>query len=725
MSAHLKLGSSVVALHLYVRMIHEGIIPDKVTFLCITKACTNLGALDEGRLVHAHIFHHGLYVDEALGSALVTFYASFRCLCDAWRVFYDVPTKDVVLWGAIISAHTQHSDTAALELFDAMLIRGLTPSHFIVNCLLKVCASLQDIRHLHDQVIQNGFESDLIIGSSLVDSYAKFGDLDVAYNVFRVLPKHDVVLWGALIDGYTRHGHATTALDLFCQMQQENIKPDLAIFLSILEGCAQIVDLKQGRVIHDRIIKSGLHLDAAIESSLVNIYAVCGSLHEGRKVFATILDRDVVSWGALIAGYIQHGYFQTVMELFDEMQQENVEPDGVILLSLLRACSGLGALRKGWHIHDHIVRRDFECCDDVGNVLVNMYVGCGSLKEARRVFDMLPKRNVVTWSTMITGYVNEGDSFSAFELLDRMPIDHLKPDVVIFLSALKACTIAGAASKGMLVHDEVIRSGLDTEAIVSNILVHMYATFKSSDEARRVLEKMPEKDVVSLSALITGLASIGKCKEAEEVLVDMQHQGLKPDDTTFTIILSAYTHNGLLEEGLQFYRKMRHMQLTLAHFNCLIDLFSRTGWLNEAKELSQAMPFLPDTIGRTALLTSSKTFGDMERGRHCFDQVVGLDLPHDASGIALVSSDEDADMNEVNQMEYVHLINECGKVCFEADNKVLQLFPEGKRGPSIDKNEYQRHTAQEVYLGMLALPVFGEIKKPSLTDSTLQNFQNF
>eukprot|EP00250_Pteridium_aquilinum_P012323 c20658_g1_i2 orf=2-2245(-) len=652
-SAHLKLGSSAVALHLYVRMLHEGVVPDKVTFLCIVKACTTLAALDEGRLAHALIFQHDLSVDAVLGSAIVAFYASFGCLRDAQRVFDDVSTQDVVLWGTIISAYTQYSDTAALELFDTMLTRGLTPSHFILNCILKVCASARDIRLLHEHIIKNGFESDFIIGSSLVHAYSKVGDLHVAYSVFRKLGKRDIILWGALIDGYARHGDGITALELFCEMQQDNIKPDLAIFLSILEACVTIGDIKQSRVLHDRIIKSGFDVDVTIGSSLVNTYAVWGSLHEGLKVFDTILDRDVVSWGALISGYVRHGYYQSVIESVTEMQEENIEPDGVILLSLLRGCGGLRAIRQGWHIHDHMVRQDFLCNVDAGNVLVSMYVECGSLDEARRVFDTLPTRNEVTWGAMITGYVQEGDCFAAFELLDAMPIDHLKPDGVIFLSALKACSIAGAARKGMVVHDQVIQSGLDSEAIVLNMLVHMYACCECSDEVHKVFVNMPKKDVVSWSALITGLASNGKSTQAKELLEDMQSQGLKPDDTTFTIVLSAYIHCGLVEEGLQLYQCMRHMQPTLAHFNCFMDLFSRTGRLNEAKELSQAMPFLPDTIGRTALLTSSKTFGSMELGRHCFDQAVSLDLLHNnALGMVRMSSAyEEADMKDTNQVQ--------------------------------------------------------------------------
>ncbi|KAI5082554.1 hypothetical protein GOP47_0002297 [Adiantum capillus-veneris] len=617
-SAHAKLGNGRATLHLYACMLDEGVAPDNVTFLCILKACATL---TEGMLMHTHVIFFGLNVNSALGSALVECYALFGRLDDAQYVFDRVNTPDVVLWGTIISAYAQHFDANALELFNTMHSTGAAPSHFILNCTLKVCASTSDAQILHDHIMRNEFDSDLILGSSLVDAYAKLGDLDVANCVFNKLAKHDVVSWGALIDGYARHDCGLAALELFCQMEESNIKADSAIFLSVLEACAQIRNVNLGRKLHEIILKNGFHVDILIMSSLVNLYAVCGYLDEAHGLFDTIGNPDVVSWGVLVAGYVQHGFYDIVMELVAKMLEENMEPDDVILLSVLKACGGLAALSLGWRIHDHILRKAFVRVLDVGNVLVNMYVECGSLKEARKIFDMLSIRDEETWGVMIAGYVQEGDSFAAFWLLEEMLSSNLKPDKVILLSVLKACTIIGAAGKGMLIHDQVIRNGFETEAFVSNMLVHMYASCKSFNEAQRILTVMPQRDVVSWSALITGLVSSGKSKQAEELLKDMLRQGLKPDDTAVTIILSAYAHTGAVEEGLRFYKRMRQAHPTLEHVNCLLDLFSRSGRLSDATELSQAMPFSTSAIAETALLTGSKSFGDVELGRCYFDHV--------------------------------------------------------------------------------------------------------
>ncbi|MCO5612265.1 hypothetical protein L7F22_066530 [Adiantum nelumboides] len=617
-SAHAKLGNSRAALHLYARMWNDGVAPDNVTYLCILKACATV---NEGMLMHTHISFHGLVVNSALGSTLVDFYASFGHLDDAQYVFDSVHTPDIVLWGTIIYAYTQHFDANALALFSALCVTGSTPSYFILNCTLKVCASLSDAQILHDYIIRNEYESDLVIGTSLVDAYSKLGDLNVAYSVFNKLAKQDVVSWGALIDGYATHDCGIMALRFFCQMQQSNVKPDSAIFLSVLKGCAQVMDVNLGRKLHDIILKMGFHMDNAIVSNLVNLYAVCGYLDEADRLFHTLPKPDVVSWGALVAGYVQHGFYDIVLEVVAEMLDENIEPDEVILLSMLKACGGLAALRLGWRIHDHILRRAAVRVLEVGNVLANMYVECGSLQEARKIFDMISTPDEVTWGVMIAGYVHKGDSFSAFQLLDEMLNSKLKPDKVILLLVLKACTTLGAAGKGMLIHDQVIRRGFEAEALISNTLVHMYASCKNYDEAHKVFMVMPQRDVVSWSALITGLVATGECKQAEKLLKDMQCQGLKPDDTVFTIILSAYAHTGSVEECLQFYKRMRQTHPTLEHINCLLDLLSRSGQLDEATELSQAMPFSMSTIAETALLTGRKNFGDVELGQSYFDYV--------------------------------------------------------------------------------------------------------
>ncbi|KAH7422174.1 hypothetical protein KP509_13G094600 [Ceratopteris richardii] len=516
--------------------------------------------------------------------------------------------------------YSQNHNSDALKLFNAMLASGITPSHFILNCTFKACTSIQDTQLLHDYVIRNEFETDYIIGSSLVDMYVKLGDLNAAHRVFDKLVKHDIVSWGALIDGYARHNHGSTALALYCRMLEGNIKPDKAIFLSILEGCAQIQDIGKGRELHHVIIRNGFHNDITITSALVKLYAMCGSLEEAHKQFDTALEWDVVSLGALIAGYIQHGLYDAVIELVMEMQEENMEPDEAILLSLLKAYGGLGDIKMGWTIHDYFLKREIVRDRDLGNVLIDMYVGCGRLKEARRVFDILSARNEVSWGAMIAGYVQEGDSFTAFQLLHEMLNCQLKPDGIIYLSILKACIIMGAVMKGMLIHDQLIRDGFDADAVLSNMLLHMYASCKSLDEAQKVFKLMQRKDVVSWSALITGLASSGLCRQAEDTLMDMLYHGLQPDDTVFTIVLSSYVHNGSLMDGLLFYRRTRQGHPTLAHVNCLLDLFGRTGRLAEARELSRAMPFSVDMITHTTLLTNSKKFGDVHLGRHCFKQ---------------------------------------------------------------------------------------------------------
>ena len=329
-----------------------------------------------------------------------------------------------------------------------------------------------------------------------------------------------------------------------------------------------------------------------------------------------------------MAGYMEHGQCQRVINLYSRMRDEDCrhEVDRVVLMNLLGACSGIGDITLGRKIHDQVMtRNDVLLFDDVdvGNAFVNMYVKCGSLKDARCMFDHIPTRNLVAWGAMIAGYVQEGDISDAFKLFDHMVDQRIEPDEGLYACIFKACTLTGVARKlGILLHDRVIRNGFDNISIVSNAIIYMYGSCGSLREARKVLDNMANKDVISWSSLITGLALNGNNVIAEKLLVDMRLQGLTPDDTLYATLMSSYTHRGLVEESITSFKKMGDIQTTYKLYNSIIDLFSRTGHLLEAKDLLHTMPSLPDEVVCMSLLTNSKTYGHYSLWKTMFESNV-------------------------------------------------------------------------------------------------------
>jgi pentatricopeptide repeat protein len=234
-----------------------------------------------------------------------------------------------------------------MELFKQMKKKCMTPDRFTFVPVLNACAGLRALeegRRAHELIIQTGCEADVFVGSSLVDMYAKCGHMEDALRVFNKMPSRDVVMWSALISGHVKYGQGQKALELFRQMQQEGVQPDPVTFVVVLNACASVSE--EGRCVHEQIIRSGCESAVFVRSSLVDMYAKCGSMQDAWRVFNKMPSQDVATWTAMIFGHVKCGQGQKVLELFQRMQQEEVWPDRVTLVGVLNACASVAPRQK-------------------------------------------------------------------------------------------------------------------------------------------------------------------------------------------------------------------------------------------------------------------------------------------------------------------------------------------------------------------------------------------
>jgi pentatricopeptide repeat protein len=274
--------------------------------------------------------------------------------------------------------------------------------------VLSACARVAAVevgRHVHEQIIQSGCESDVFVRSSLVDMYAKCGSLEDALRVFNKMPSRDVVSWTTMILGHVKCGQGQKALELFHQMQQEGVRPDAVTFVGVLNACTSVVALEEGKLAHEQIIGSGWDSDLFVGSSLVDMYAKCGSLEDALRVFNKMPSQDVVSWTTMILGHVKCGQGQKALELFHQMQQEGVQPDAITFVGVLHACTSVVALEEGRLAHEQMIGSGWDSDLFVRSSLVDMYAKCGSLEEAWRVFNKMSSCNVVMWNTIMLGLV--------------------------------------------------------------------------------------------------------------------------------------------------------------------------------------------------------------------------------------------------------------------------------------------------------------------------------
>lgn len=440
-------------------------------------------------------------------------------------------------------------------------------------------------------------------------------------------------------------GEGERALDLYQKMLQEGSRPNKVTYSCILKACSCIGAIAQGRLIHNEIIASGLEVDVIVGNTIIDMYVKCGSLYEGRSIFDVFQNRNLVSWGAMIAGYAQRGDGCNSLELFEELQRENMKPNEYIYSGTLKGCSSIGAIGKGWMIHVKLIYCGLESDLIVGSSLVDMYCKCGSLEDAYRVFKLLPNQNVVCWGAIISGYVEHGHGLAALKLFMEMQELSVKPNKVIFLCILQACGNIRASGPGRLIHCQITKSDIPDDLAIGSTLVEMYARCGNLDEACKVFHEMVNPNSISWGALIAAYTQCGNCILARQCLEDMQQQGLQPSDLVFTSILSACSHVGLLDKGCQYFNYMTESYgiiPSIQHYNCMVDLLGRIGHLKESQYLLQTMPVLPDIIGWTSLLVNSRTYGNAMLGKLCFEQLTRLDPVHGSSYVLMSNMYADA-----------------------------------------------------------------------------------
>mgnify|MGYP000668626338 CR=1 FL=1 len=443
---------------------------------------------------------------------------------------------------------------------------------------------------------------------------------------------------------------------------EKNPKENIS-FISLLKTCTKMKDLSSGIRLHDDILKKGLlEKNPYLASTLINMYAKCGSLTKAQKVLEELPSRDVVTWSALIAGYAKDGQGHQALNCFEKMQREGLSPDAITFTCILKACGSIGAIEKGKEIHEEILSRGFLEKDMVlANALVDMYAKCGTLSKAEEVLKVFAFQNNAAWNALIAGFVQYEQYDEAFSCLDKMRSEGPAPDALTFSSILKACGSVRYIDKGKQIHDEIIRKGLlEKNIVLGTALVDMYAKCGEIAKAREMLRDLPIQDVVSWSALISGYAQLGKDEIAFSLFEKMIGDAKSPNLVTFTILVNACSRTGLLEMGQAYLEVMISIYKIipdLDHYTCIIDLFGRAGHLDKAIVVIEEMPFSPSITVWHTMLGACHKWGDMMLGRLAFEHAIHLDDKDAAPYICMINIYhvagrlEDADKIEAMRLE--------------------------------------------------------------------------
>eukprot|EP01018_Ginkgo_biloba_P011979 Gb_15588 [translate_table: standard] len=529
----------------------------------------------------------------------------------------------------------------ALDMLHLMHQQDFRVDSSTYGCLLQACVdknALTEGKCIHDCIKRDGIDTDRFLGNHLINMYSKFGNVVAARQVFDEIPARNLVSWSAMIAGYAQNGHCKQALQAFCGMLYAGIKPNQFIFASVLRACSNPSNLQPGKQVHACIIKSEYNSNVLLGSALVNMFIKCGSIRDSRNAFDKLPERNVISWTAMMVGYAQNGNGEESLKLFCQMQRAGIKPDHFVFSSVLRACGSLVNLELGKQLHVQVIKFGLDSDVCAGTSLVDMYSKCHNVEAAFQVFDRMCERNVVSWCAMIAGYAETGYGEESLKLFNQMRQVGMEPNQFIFSSVLRACAMLADLEHGKQVHTNVIKIGLMYDLCGESALITMYAKSGSIENARKIFDIMPKRDVVAWTAMIAGYAQHGHGREALELFDQMQGAGIKPNHITFVGVLSACSHVGLVNEGWQYFDSMSRdhgIMPTGDHYACMVDILGRAGHLVEAENLINQMPFEPNALVWRTLLGACRIHGNMELGKRAAECILELEPQDDATYVLL------------------------------------------------------------------------------------------
>ena len=469
--------------------------------------------------------------------------------------------------------------------------------------------------HIHEHVIRSGLDSDVVVGSTLLDMYAKCSNVEDARRVFDRLRSRNVVTWNALISGYVLNGLGHNALKLLKEVPE----PNKVTYICSLKACTQTEDLVQGKRLHQQVIYKGLESDVIIGNTLIDMYSKCGEVDGACAILHSLLNRNVVSWSALITAVSAHP--TTFSCIYQQMQHECVTPDRVAMVAFLNVCRHTQAIRQGELIHRQIIKRGFDTDLVVRGALIDMYMKCHRLDDAQDVFDEISSPTIVLWGEMISGYSKHGKDHHALELYSKMQHAGIAPDMFLFSCLLKACGRIGALEQGKMLQAEMMRNQVKPDVAIGNAMISMYMRCGDLIEACRIFNELPYKDSTSWGFMISIFAQYGDGKLAIQCFNDMQKHGIKPNEMVFTRLLSSCGRTGEGKFQLNAMNERQYHGPSNKHFTCMLELLGSIGDLKAAKNVLQTMPFTPNIINWMSVLTGCKRHGNTELGQHCIQQI--------------------------------------------------------------------------------------------------------
>lgn len=457
---HVDLGQFHSALSTFKKMRQMGVPHDTFTFPVVNRALSSMRAdAVYGKMTHCVAIQMGLDLDLYFCNTMIDFYVKCWCIGCARRVFDLMLHRDVVSWTSMIAGYiSERHVSVACDLFNKMRVE-LEPNSVTLIVMLQACCASTPLNvgtQIHGYAVKSGVLMDWSVKNSVLRMYADKGSTEEVELLFSEINKRDVASWNILISFYSMVGDMMRVAGLVNEMQSlEGHSWNIETLTLVISAFAKCGNLSEGEGVHCLVIKTGFS-DDVLQTSLLDFYAKCGKLDISVQLFREIHFKSYITLGAMMSGFIQNGSFMEAIALFQQMQAEDLVIVPEIWRNLLDACANLGALKLGRVVHGYLMKNLFNGPVE-GNLhmetsILNMYIRGGNISSARAVFDRMPVKDVIAWTSMIEGFGSHGFGFEALKYFNLMMEHRVQPNSVTFLSLLSACSHSGLVSEGCKIY---------------------------------------------------------------------------------------------------------------------------------------------------------------------------------------------------------------------------------------------------------------------------------
>ncbi|XP_027344338.1 pentatricopeptide repeat-containing protein At5g27110 [Abrus precatorius] len=511
--------------------------------------------------------------------------------------------------------------------------------------LLRACVNSKSLKQgklVHQKVVTFGLQNDIFLCKNLISLYISCHLYDHAKCVFDTMENPcEISLWNGLMAGYTKNYMYVEALELFEKLlHYPYLNPDSYTYPSVLKACGGLCRFVLGKMIHTCLIKTGLMMDIVVGSSLVGMYAKCNAFEYAIQMFNEMPEKDVACWNTVISCYYQSGKFKEALQYFGVMRRSGFEPDSVTITTAISSCARLLDLDRGTEIHKELINRGFLLDSFVSSSLVDMYGKCGHLEMAIEVFEQIPKKTVVAWNSMISGYGLKGDSISCIQLFKRMHNEGVKPTFITLSSLIMVCSRSARVLEGKFVHGYIIRNRIQSDVYINCSLMDLYFKCGKVALAENIFKLIPKPKVVSWNVMISGYVAEGKCFEALSLFSEMRKSYVEPDAVTFTSVLAACSQLAALEKGKEIHNLIieRNLDSTEVVMGALLDMYSKCGAVYKAFDVFKCLPER-DLVSWTSMITAYGSHGLAHKALELFAEMLQSNVkPDRVTFLAILSA---------------------------------------------------------------------------------------